>query len=70
MVNTRELKKRMLDYGLTTAKLAEKVGVTQGYMSAMITGSRPLTLKNANLIQEALEIPNEEFGFYFLDGAR
>ena len=68
MVNTKAIKIRMMEAGYTTAKLAEKVGVTPNYMSSLVSGYRPLTLKTANLIQEALEIPDEKFVFYFMGG--
>lgn len=69
-MNTKELKKRMVDYNMTNAELADKIGVTPTHFSGVLNGKRPLTLGLANKIQEALEIPNEDFGHYFLDGGR
>lgn len=69
MVNTKALKMRMLDHGVTVNELADMVGIRPAYMSSLINGKRPLTLKVANSIQKALEIHNTDFGFYFLDGA-
>lgn len=68
MINTTEVKKRMLDYGVSNAQLAKAVGVTDTYMSSVVNGKRTLTLCVAEKIQETLEIPNELFGYYFLDG--
>lgn len=68
MVNTKELKKRMVDYDLTAATLADKVGLSRPYMSGIINGKKTLTLSVAERIQEVLEIPNSDFGHYFLDG--
>lgn len=69
-MNTKALKMRMIDYDLTVNELADRVGLTPSYMSALINGKKPLTLKVANDIQKVLEIPNERFGHYFLDGSR
>lgn len=68
MVNTKEIKKRMIDYDLTNAQLADEVGVSVPYMSSVINGKRTLTLHVAEKIQKVLEIPNELFGYYFLRG--
>ena len=68
MVNTKEIKKRMVDYDLTTAQLADEVGMSVPYISSVINGKRSLTLHVAERIQEVLEIPNDRFGHYFLDG--
>lgn len=68
MVNTKELKKRMVDYGLTNAQLADEVGVSVPYMSALINGKKQITLHIAEKVQEALEIPDERFAHYFLRG--
>lgn len=68
MVNTKELKKRMVDYDLTVAQLADEVGMSVPYISAVINRKRPLSLHVAEKIQKVLEIPNDRFGHYFLDG--
>lgn len=70
MVNTKAIKCRMIDYDLTTAELADKIGLTPSYTSAIISGKRALTLSVANKIQEVLEISNDDFGHYFLSGGR
>lgn len=70
MVNTKEIKKRMVDCDLTTAQLADEVGISVTYMSSVLNGKRTLTLHVAEGIQKALEIPNDRFGHYFLDGEK
>lgn len=68
MVNTKEIRKRMVDYDLTTAELADAVGMSSAYIGAVINNKKPLTLTTAERIQTALEISNDDFGRYFLDG--
>ena len=66
MINVKGIKKRMIDCGLTTAELADKFGLSVPYTSSVINGKRTLTLHVAESIQQALGIPNELFGHYFL----
>lgn len=68
-MNTKELKKRMVDYGLTNNELADRVGVTPQHFSGVLNGKRSLTLEVANKIQKELEIPDEKFAFYFMSGS-
>jgi antitoxin component HigA of HigAB toxin-antitoxin module len=65
-VNTKEIKKRMVDYGLTNAELADRIGVTPSHFSGVLNGKKTLTLGVANRIQKVLEIPDELFAFYFM----
>lgn len=70
MVNTKEIRKRMVDYDLTTAELADRIGMTPSYVGAVIANKKPLTLKTAEKIQSALSIRDDDFGHYFLSGSR
>ena len=69
MINTKAIKRRMIDYDYTNSELADKIGVSQSYMSGVINGSKPLTLGMAEKLQEALNIYNDDFAYYFLSGA-
>lgn len=69
-INTKALMHRMIDYELTTAELADRIGMTPAYVKHVLEGRRALTLGVADKIQDALEIPNERFGYYFLEGSR
>lgn len=69
-MNTKAVKCRMIDKGLTNAEMADKIGVTPQHFSGVLNGKKPLTLNMANKIQEVLEIPNDDFGHYFLSGGR
>ena len=68
MINTKEIKKLMIDAEMNIGDLARELGITRGYTSDVIHGRRPLTLAVANKMQDALGISNADFGFYFLDG--
>ena len=68
MVNTKAIKKRMIELGMSNNELAEAVGRTPQHVSGVVNGRKPMTLKMAFDIQEALDIPNSEFDYYFLQG--
>ena len=68
MVNTKALKCRIVEKGMLLKDVADGVGVGSAYMSAIVNGRRPVTLDVANRMQKVLDIPNEQFGYYFLDG--
>lgn len=67
-MNTKEIKKRMIDRDIEMSELAEIVGVSQQHLSDVIRRKKPLTLKMANKLQKALEIPNSDFVLCFLEG--
>lgn len=69
-MNTKAIKKRMIEKDITMKELAKKIGVTYPHLSGIINGKHGLTLQRANLIQYALDIPNEEFAYYFLEGSQ
>ena len=66
MVNTIAIKKRMLDLGLTNSELAKLISVNPCYLSTVINGKKSLTLGIAGKLQNALEISDEDFTFYFM----
>lgn len=65
-MNTKRIKMRMIELGMTNKELASIIGRTPQHVSGVINGKKPLTLKMAFDIQEALSIPNSEFDKYFL----
>lgn len=68
MINTKAIKCRMIDFDLTVAELADKVEVSPSYLSGVISSKKTLTLGMAEKLQEALDIDNDSFGYYFLSG--
>lgn len=65
-LNTKAIRKRMIDKGFTAAELADEIGVSVSYMSVMLNNKRPMKLEIAERVQEALEIPDSRFAYYFL----
>lgn len=68
MINTKAIKDRMKETGVTQAALAEKVGVATPTMNQKIHNIRPITLDEAEKVASALQIRNEEFATYFFAG--
>ena len=65
MVNTEKIMERMKEKGVNQKNLAEKCGVSRPTINQKIHGVRPISLKEAQIIQNVLEIPEKEFGLYF-----
>lgn len=65
LVNSNKLKGRIIEKGLTQAELAKKMGITAGTCCLKINNLRALSLDEANIISECLEIMPDEFGSYF-----
>lgn len=71
-MNTKEIKKLMVEHGITNKEMAERLGVTATHFSAVLNGKRAITLGTADKIQKELGIPDEQFAFYFMnrDGSK
>lgn len=65
-MNTKKIKMRMVELGMTNKALAEAIGRTPQHTCNVINGKKPLTLQMAFALQDALEIPNIMFDVYFL----
>lgn len=65
-VNTKALRKRMIDFDLTNAEMADKVGISQSKMSFILNHKQAATLEIAERIQETLGIDDSQFAYYFL----
>lgn len=70
MVNTKEIKKRLIDKGMSVGDLAEVMGRSYANISSKINNKTPITLDDAMKMQTVLGISNEDFCFYFLSGGR
>lgn len=68
MANIKEIKKRMIDRSVTSTQLADAMGISVSNVYSILRGRTQLTLENAEKMQEALAISDEEFCFYFLPG--
>lgn len=65
MVNTKEIRKLMIEFELSYADLGEQINKSPTTVRQKIYNVRPLSLNEAEVIQMALGIPDELFCFYF-----
>ena len=70
MINTKELKKLLIDKDVTMNDLAAYLGKSYSNVRLKINGTLPMNLWEAEKIQEFLDIRNSDFGFYFLSHKR
>lgn len=68
MLNTKALKRKMIDKSLTSMELAYRCDVSPAKMSFVLNNKQAAKLELVLKIQEVLGIPDEEFGHYFLGG--
>lgn len=66
MINTKEIKKLLIDKELKIQDVAEYIGKSYSNTLLKINGKTPMTLNDAEKIQELLEIEDSNFAFYFL----
>lgn len=65
MVNSRKIKGRLVELGLTQKDVAEKIGVAQPTVNQKINNIRPMDLQEAEAIADLLKISPGEFVEYF-----
>lgn len=65
MVNSRKIKGRLVELGLTQKDVAEKIGVAQPTANQKINNIRPMDLQEAEAIANLLKISPGEFADYF-----
>lgn len=70
MINTKEIKKLLIDMELGIKDIAECLGKSYSNALLKINGDLPMTLEEAEKIQEFLNIDDCDFGFYFLSHNR
>lgn len=68
MLNTKALKRKMIDKSLTGMELAYRCEVSQAKMSLVLNNKQSARLDLVFKMQEVLGITDEEFGYYFLGG--
>ena len=66
MLNTKALKRRMIDKSLTGVELAYRCGVSPSKISFVLNNKQSARLELIYKMQEVLGIEDEEFGYYFL----
>lgn len=65
MINTNKIKGRIVELGLTQRDIANALGVALPTVSQKINNIRAMDIKEAFIIAEVLNIPDEEFREYF-----
>ena len=65
MINTNKLKGRIVELGLTQKDIAKALGIVTPTVSQKINNVRGMDVKEAFIIAEVLNIPDEEFREYF-----
>lgn len=65
MPNSRKLKARIFEKGLTIGAIAREMGLTAYTLGRKISGKSPMTLAEARKLMSILEIDESEFGDYF-----
>lgn len=68
MINTKEIKKLLIDKNLKIHDVAICIGRTYANTSLKLNGKLSLKLSEAEKIQELLGIADCDFCFYFLNG--
>lgn len=65
MLNTKKLKARMKELGMTQADLAGKVGLATPTLCQKLNNVRPFSLPQAEKVALALDISAQELASYF-----
>ena len=65
MVNTKAIRKRMIDLDLSYRDLGEAIGKKAGTARQKVMNYRPLFLDEAEAWQKVLQADDSEFHFYF-----
>lgn len=66
MINSKEIKKLLIDKDLKIIDVAKHIGKSYSNTLLKINGKTPMTLDEADQIQRFLGIDDENFRFYFL----
>lgn len=67
MINTQRLLERMKELNISQAELADICGVKRPTINQKLHGVRQIRLSEAQIIQKALHIPEDEFSAYFFN---
>ena len=64
MINTRKMKARLVELGLSQKDFAECLGIATATANQKINNVRPMSLKEAEKICKLLNIEPEQFASY------
>lgn len=65
MINTRKIKGRMVEMGITQKDVSIALGLAQPTINQKINNIRPMDLDEAEKLADLLKIPSAEFATYF-----
>jgi transcriptional regulator with XRE-family HTH domain len=65
MINTKEIKKLLIDKSMTINDIAKYIGKSYSNTNRKLNGITQITLSEAEKIQFLLGITDCDFGFYF-----
>lgn len=68
MVNTKKIKAKIQEMGMTQGDISEKIGISRAYFCQKINNIRPMSLSEAEKIAEILKISDEDFTVFFCVG--
>lgn len=66
MINTKEIKKLLIDKDLGIKDVASCIGKSYSTTLLKVNGGVPITLSEADKVQTLLGIRDCDFGFYFM----
>lgn len=66
MINSKKIKERAAELGLRQMDIAKALGIQQSTASQKINNVRPMSLKEAKIMADILQIGDAEFSAYFL----
>lgn len=65
MVNSKKIKAKARELGLSQADIAKVMGLKQSTVNQKINNARPMSLREAEVLADTLQIRDEEFAAYF-----
>lgn len=65
MINTRKIKGRLAELGLTQRDVSKTLGIAQSTVNQKINNNRPMNLDEAEQLAKILKLDTGEFGNYF-----
>lgn len=67
MPNEKKIKAKIMEEGLTIAKISSEMGITAYTLGQKILGKSPMTIHEARFLQQKLKISDNEIVSYFFN---
>lgn len=65
MLNEKKIKAKIIEEGLTIAKISSEMRITAYTLGQKILGKSQMTIQEARFLQHKLKIPYDEISLYF-----